>query len=92
MLIGGDCAMQSINNTDCFGIVVKSTRQERGMTQSQLAIRLSITTRYLKQIGKRHNRNNAKPILFYRIMEPQLNNTPCLILLNALPRLRIFIE
>jgi len=50
MIIAGDCAMQSINNTDCFGIVVKSARQEKGMTQSQLAIRLSITTRYLKAI------------------------------------------
>ena len=37
-------------NIDYFGSVVKSARQASGMTQAQLAERLSISTRYLKAI------------------------------------------
>jgi len=35
---------------DCFGSVVKSARQAKGMTQIQLAKMLQITPRYLKAI------------------------------------------
>ena len=42
--------MQDKKQTNYFGIVVKSTRQAKGMTQVQLAELLSISTRYLKAI------------------------------------------
>ena len=42
--------MRDTNKADYFGVVVKSARQEKGMTQSQLAERLAITERYLKAI------------------------------------------
>jgi len=42
--------VQNTGNTDCFGIVVKTARKEKKLTQSQLAERLSISTRYLKAI------------------------------------------
>ena len=42
--------MQNKNGTDYFGIVVKSARREKGLTQSQLADLLAITPRYLKAI------------------------------------------
>lgn len=37
-------------NIDRFGGVVKSVRQSKGITQTQLSERLSISTRYLKGI------------------------------------------
>ena len=52
--------MQRVNEPDYFGSVVKSVRQAKGMTQSQLATILTITTRYLKAIensGKRPSYN-----------------------------------
>jgi len=42
--------VQNKNNTDYFGIVVKSARKAKGLTQSQLADLLAITPRYLKAI------------------------------------------
>jgi len=42
--------VQDTNRADGFGVVVKSSRQAKSMTQSQLADRLDITTRYLKAI------------------------------------------
>jgi Predicted transcriptional regulators len=42
--------VQDKNRADSFGVVVKSSRQAKTMTQSQLADRLGITTRYLKAI------------------------------------------
>ena len=42
--------MQDTNRADSFGVVVKSSRQAKPMTQSQLAARLGITPRYLKAI------------------------------------------
>ena len=42
--------MQNINNLDSLGVVIKSARKATGMTQSQLAEKLSISTRYLKGI------------------------------------------
>ena len=42
--------MQNKNGTDYFGIVVKSARQDKGLTQLQLAELLAITPRYLKAI------------------------------------------
>lgn len=36
--------------TYCFGKLVKFARQEKGLTQSQLAERLHISTRHLKGI------------------------------------------
>jgi len=42
--------VRSTNNKGSFGIVVKSSRKTKSMTQSQLAGRLGITTRYLKAI------------------------------------------
>jgi len=47
---GGDYAVQDKNNIDCLGSIVKSARQAKGITQSQLAGRLGITLRYLKAI------------------------------------------
>ena len=41
---------QESNNVDNFGVVVKASRKAKSMTQSQLAGRLGITTRYLKAI------------------------------------------
>ena len=37
-------------STDCFGSVVKSARQAKGLTQLQLSDLLKITPRYLKAI------------------------------------------
>jgi len=42
--------VQNTNKSDCFGSVVKSARQAKGLTQSQLAESLNITPRYLKAI------------------------------------------
>jgi len=42
--------VQNTNNTDYFGIVVKTARQKKRITQLQLAESLSISTRYLKAI------------------------------------------
>ena len=42
--------MQNTNKSDNFGSVVKSARQAKGLTQSQLAESLKITPRYLKAI------------------------------------------
>ena len=47
---GGDCAVQNTNNTDYFGFVVKAARKKKDLTQSRLAEKLSISTRYLKAI------------------------------------------
>ena len=48
--MGGDCAVQGNNENDYFGIVVKAARQSKKLTQSKLAEKLSISTRYLKAI------------------------------------------
>ena len=42
--------MRNKGSKDCFGIVVKSARQAKCLTQSQLAALLAITPRYLKAI------------------------------------------
>jgi len=42
--------VQNASDTGYFGIVVKTARQQRRLTQSKLAERLSISTRYLKAI------------------------------------------
>ena len=42
--------MQNANNTDYFGFVVKAARKKKDLTQSRLAEKLSISTRYLKAI------------------------------------------
>jgi len=42
--------VQDTNKSNYFGIVVKSARQAKGMTQVRLAELLSISTRYLKAI------------------------------------------
>ena len=42
--------MQNTNNTDYFGFVVKAARKKKDLTQSRLAEKLSISTRYLKAI------------------------------------------
>jgi len=42
--------VQNKKGTDCFGIAVKSARQDKGLTQLQLADLLAITPRYLKAI------------------------------------------
>ena len=42
--------MQNTIKSDCFGIVVKSARQAKGLTQSQLSDLLAVTPRYLKAI------------------------------------------
>jgi len=42
--------VQNTGNADCFGNVVKAARKEKGLTQSQLSKKLSISTRYLKAI------------------------------------------
>jgi len=42
--------VQNRKGTDNFGIVVKSARQDKGLTQLQLADLLAITPRYLKAI------------------------------------------
>ena len=42
--------MQDTNKNDYFGIVVKSARQTKGLTQVQLAEVLFISLRYLKAI------------------------------------------
>ena len=47
---GGDCAVQNTNNTDYFSFVVKAARKKKDLTQSRLAEKLSISTRYLKAI------------------------------------------
>ena len=49
-MMGGDCAVQNASDTDYFGIVVKTARQQKSLTQTKLAERLSISTRYLKAI------------------------------------------
>lgn len=46
----GDYTVQSTNNLSCLGGMVKSARQAKELTQSQLAERLLISTRYLKAI------------------------------------------
>ena len=42
--------MRNKDSRDCFGFVVKSARQAKGLTQLQLAALLAITPRYLKAI------------------------------------------
>lgn len=42
--------MRDTNKADHFGIVVKSARQTKGLTQVHLAELLAITPRYLKAI------------------------------------------
>ena len=42
--------MQNTNSSDYFGIVVKTARQKKRITQVQLAESLSISPRYLKAI------------------------------------------
>ena len=42
--------MQNNRDTDFFGIVVKTARQRKKLTQSSLAEKLFISTRYLKAI------------------------------------------
>jgi len=42
--------MRDTNKADHFGIVVKSARQTKGLTQAHLAELLAITPRYLKAI------------------------------------------
>jgi Uncharacterized protein conserved in bacteria len=42
--------MRNIENANNLGAAVKYARKKKGMTQTQLSERLSITTRYLKGI------------------------------------------
>ena len=42
--------MQNTGKADCFGSIVKTTRKKKGLTQSKLAEKLSISIRYLKAI------------------------------------------
>ena len=49
--------MQHKNEYDCLDSVIKSARNEKHMTQNQLALELDITTRHLMAIEN----NNKKP-------------------------------
>ena len=42
--------MPKERTADCLGIIIKSARKSKGLTQAQLAGILGITTRYLKLI------------------------------------------
>ena len=63
--------VQNSNSTDHFGFVVKSARQAKELTQSQLAERLSITERYLKAI-ENSGRNPSYNLLVRIIHELEI--------------------
>ena len=42
--------MPKEHTNDCLGAIIKAARKSKALTQTQLARRLEITTRYLKSI------------------------------------------
>ena len=64
------------NSTDTLGVTIKSARSALGMTQKQLAKRLSVTTKYIILLEKSHKTPSYD--LLFRIIR-ELNIQPDLI-------------
>jgi transcriptional regulator with XRE-family HTH domain len=64
--------MKNRNENDCLGNVIKATRNEKQVTQAQLAERLKITARYLVAI-ENGQKSPSYGLLFRLIRELDIN-------------------